>query len=64
MKVRAARLSSTLYFDWTNVFNHMQPADPTLNIFTPASWGVLQTAAGNLQANTPRQLQLGVSVDW
>src|SRR5579872_7201652 len=57
------RLSGSLYFDFTNVLNHMQPNNPSLNIASPKTWGVLG-GGGNVQANTPRQLQLGVSVDW
>jgi|GEM_PF-4112687 len=53
------RLSSTLYFDWNNVLNHMIPTDPQLNIYDPAHWGV---ESG--QANVSRELQLGISVDW
>ncbi|MFZ1113979.1 MAG: carboxypeptidase-like regulatory domain-containing protein [Candidatus Acidiferrales bacterium] len=57
------RLSGSLYFDWTNVLNHMQPADPCfLGYYTP-DWGVLG-CGGNLQANNPRRLQLGMSLDW
>jgi hypothetical protein len=52
-----------MYFDFTNVLNHMQPNDPALNIFSPGSWGVLG-GGGNLQGNTPRQLQLGLSLNW
>ena len=57
------RLSSSLYFDFTNVLNHMQPADPSLNIYDTANWGVLG-GGGNLQGNQPRRFQLGLSVDW
>ena len=57
------RLGASLYFDWTNVLNHMQPNDPSLNIFDPTDWGVLG-GGGALQGNTPRQLQLGLSIDW
>ncbi len=57
------KLSTSLYFDWTNVLNHMQPNDPSLNIFDPTDWGVLG-GGGNLQGNIPRQLQLGLSIDW
>lgn len=57
------RLSSSLYFDWSNVLNHMQPNDPTLNIFSRTTWGVLG-GGGNVQGNNPRRLQLGVSFDW
>lgn len=57
------RLSGSLYFDFTNVTNHMQPADPALNIFSRGSWGALG-GGGNLQGNTPRRLQLGLTIDW
>jgi hypothetical protein len=57
------RISSSLYFDFTNVLNHMQPADPCANVYDPADWGVLG-CGGNLQANTPRQFQFGITVDW
>ena len=57
------RISGSLYFDFTNVLNHMQPRDPSLNIASPKTWGVLG-GGGNVQANTPRQLQVGVSIDW
>jgi len=56
-------LSSALYFDFDNVFNHMQAADPCFNSNFPAGWGVLG-CGNNLQANTPRRLQLGLSLQW
>ncbi len=62
IKIRE-RLSGSLYFDFTNVLNHMQPNDPAFNIFDPTDWGVLG-GGGNLQGNTPRQMQLGLSIDW
>jgi len=57
------RLSSSLYFDWTNVLNHMQAADPCFNIYSRSTWGTLG-CGGNLQGNNPRELQLGLSVQW
>lgn len=59
----AERVSGSMYFDFTNVLNHMQPADPSLNLYDLADWGVLG-GGGNLQLNTPRQLQLGLSFDF
>ena len=52
-----------MYFDFTNMLNHMQPIDPALNIFSPGSGGVLGDG-GNLRGNTPRQLQLSLSLNW
>ena len=43
------RLSSSLYFDWTNVLNHMQPNDPCFYDTATYVWGVLG-CGGNLQA--------------
>lgn len=57
------RFSSTLHFDFVNVLNHMQPNDPTFAGFDTTSWGVLG-GGGNVQGNTPRRMQLGVTFDW
>jgi hypothetical protein len=57
------RVSGSLYFDFTNVMNHMQPADPCFNAFDTTTWGVLG-CGGNVQANTPRRFQIGFSIDW
>jgi Carboxypeptidase regulatory-like domain/TonB dependent receptor len=57
------RFNSGLYFDWTNVLNHMQPADPCFQGYNPSTWGVLG-CGGNLQANNPRQLQMGLTLNW
>jgi len=57
------RYSASLHFDFQNLLNHMQPADPCLNIYSPSTWGVLG-CGGNLQANTPRRLQIAASFDW
>jgi Carboxypeptidase regulatory-like domain len=57
------RFNSIFYFDWTNVLNHMQPADPCFLGYAPAYWGVLG-CGGNLQGNNPRELQLGLNFSW
>ena len=59
------RFSGSMYFDFTNVLNHMQPADPCFNVSDTPHWGVLG-ACGNglIQANTPRRLQVGISIDF
>lgn len=33
----AVESAGAMYFDFTNVLNHMQPNDPALNIFSPGS---------------------------
>jgi Carboxypeptidase regulatory-like domain/TonB dependent receptor len=57
------RISSSVHFDFTNVLNHMQPADPCFNGYDTTTWGVLG-CGGNVQANTPRRMQLGLTIDW
>lgn len=57
------RFSGSLYFDFTNVTNHMQPNDPCFFQGDQPDWGVLG-CGGNLQGNNSRRLQLGVSFDW
>ena len=57
------RFSSSLHFDFGNVANHMQAADPCFTGFDTSTWGVLG-CGGNLQANTPRRFQIGVTIDW
>ena len=49
------RFSSEFQFNILNVLNHMQFADPSLNINNPKSFGVL-----NSQGNTPRQFEFGL----
>jgi hypothetical protein len=48
-------VGATLQFQFTNVLNHYQPANPSLNIDSPASFGVITGQAGN-----PRQIELGL----
>ncbi len=57
------RISSTVHFDFTNVLNHMQANDPCFNGFDTTTWGVLG-CGGNVQGNTPRRMQLGLTVQW
>jgi hypothetical protein len=57
------RFSSTLHFDFANVLNHMQANDPCFEGFDTSVWGVLG-CGGNVQGNTPRRMQLGLTFDW
>lgn len=57
------RLSGSLFFDFTNVLNHMQAADPCFNSFDQGDWGV-PGCGGTVQANQPRRLQVGISIDF
>jgi hypothetical protein len=53
------RFSAQLQFLFLNVLNHMNFADPTLDISDPTSWGVL-----NHQGNNPRQMEFGLRVNF
>jgi len=57
------RLSSSLHFDFGNVLNHMQPRDPCFQGYDTTTWGVLG-CGGVVQANNPRRMQLGFTIDW
>ncbi len=57
------RLSGSLHFDFANVLNHMQPRDPCFQGYDTTTWGVLG-CGGTVQANTPRRMQLGLTIDW
>ncbi len=53
------RIGATLIVQVTNVMNHFQPSNPTLNIDSPQTWGVISG-----QANTPRQMEFGLRIHF
>ena len=50
-------IGATLSFQFVNVLNHFQPANPGLNTDSPAAFGVITS-----QANSPRQIELGLRI--
>jgi hypothetical protein len=44
---------------FSNVLNHKQFADPTLDLSDPTSWGAITS-----QGNTPRQMEFGLRVNF
>jgi hypothetical protein len=50
-------IGATLSFEFINFLNHFQPANPTLNVFSAASWGVVTA-----QSNAPRRIELGLRI--
>lgn len=46
-------------FDFFNIFNRVEFADPVLNLLNPTAFGVLTT-----QFNEPRSIQFGLRVEW
>jgi len=61
------RLGATFLFQFSNVFNHVRFADPTLSLANPSTFGVItRSAAGSttIPLYTPRQLEFGVRVHF
>jgi hypothetical protein len=56
---REGALGVTLLFQFTNVLNHMQPANPSLSLDSPQNFGVIST-----QSNTPRNLEFGLRIHF
>lgn len=56
---KEGRVGATLNFQFTNVLNHMQPGNGSLNMSSPATFGRITT-----QANTPRQMELGIRLHF
>ncbi len=53
------RLGVSLIIQANNVLNHFQPSNPSLNINSPTTWGVISG-----QSNTPRQMQFGLRIHF
>jgi len=53
------RVSAEFQFVMTNLFNHPQFFDPTLDITNPAGWGVISS-----QGNNPRAMQFGIRLSF
>ncbi len=49
----------TFNAQFSNMMNHYQPSNPSLNIDTPSSFGVISG-----QANTPRQIEFGLRLHF
>ena len=76
-EIRATeRIGATLIIQITNILNHFQPENPTLNIDSPQTWGVItdQSTTGTLSgiggtargvpAINPRQMEFGLRVHF
>jgi hypothetical protein len=76
-EIRASeRFGATLIFQVTNVLNHFQPENPTLNIDSPQTWGVVtdQSTVGSLSGIggtargvptvSPRQMEFGLRLHF
>jgi len=56
---KEGRVGAALSFQFTNILNHMQPGNGSLNLSSQATFGRITT-----QANTPRQLEFGLRVHF
>lgn len=56
---KEGRAGATLSFQFTNLLNHMQPGNGSLNMSSPATFGRITT-----QANTPRQMEFGLRIHF
>jgi hypothetical protein len=76
-EIRATeRFGATFIIQITNVLNHFQPANPTLNIDSPQTWGVITDqstigalsgiggTAGGVPAINPRQMEFGLRLHF
>ena len=76
-EIRATeRVGATLIIQITNVLNHFQPANPTMNIDSPQTWGVITDQStvgalsgiggtpGGVPAINPRQMEFGLRVHF
>jgi hypothetical protein len=76
-EIRASeRFGATLIIQITNVLNHFQPANPTMNIDSPQTWGVITDQStvgalsgiggtpGGVPAINPRQMEFGLRVHF
>jgi len=53
------RAGATLSFQFTNLLNHMQPSNGSLNWSSPATFGRITG-----QSNTPRQMEFGLRIHF
>ncbi|HEV3199289.1 MAG TPA: carboxypeptidase-like regulatory domain-containing protein [Bryobacteraceae bacterium] len=56
------RLAATLIFQFSNLLNHFQPANPSMNIDSPAAWGVVTNQATSTNGVQSRQMEFGLRI--
>jgi hypothetical protein len=62
---KEGRVGAQLIFQFYNVLNHVQLADPYLDISDPQDFGVLGTNNPNGgQSNAPRSMSFGLRIHW
>jgi hypothetical protein len=64
---KEGRIAATLSFQFTNLLNHFQGANPTLALTSPTTFGRITTASTSGTAtvgNTPRNLEFGLRIHF
>jgi hypothetical protein len=56
------RIGATLIFQFSNILNHFQPANPTMNIDSPSTWGVITNQATSANGLQARQMEIGLRI--
>jgi hypothetical protein len=56
------RIGATLIFQFSNILNHFQPANPSLNIDSPQTWGVVTNQATSANGLQARQMEFGLRI--
>jgi hypothetical protein len=56
------RIGATLLFQFSNLLNHFQPANPTMNIDSPQTWGVVTNQATSANGLQSRQMEFGLRI--
>ena len=54
------RIGATLIFQFSNILNHFQPANPSMNIDSPQTWGVVTNQATSANGLQARQIEFGL----
>ena len=55
-------IGATLIIQFTNVLNHFQPANPSMNYDSPQTWGVVTNQATTTGGAQSRQMEFGLRI--
>ena len=58
------RIGATLIFQFSNLLNHFQPANPSMNIDSLATWGVVTNQATSPNGLQSRQMEFGLRLHF
>ena len=58
------RWNATLLFQFVNLLNHFQPANPSMNINSPQTWGVVTAQATTANGLQSRWMEFGLRVGF